>query len=148
MKNYTCDVEINASPETVYKALTDLKGLRGWWTEDTQGNSKVGSTLTFRFSEEDYNTMQVEKLVPNQEVHWKCVEQNFSNLEIPDEWVGTTVVFQLKPRGKSGTHLHFEHRGLIPKFKCYDLCRQGWDHFLKTSLKNYIEKGKGDLKCP
>ena len=30
------------SPDDAYQALTTLEGLSGWWTNDTQGESKVG----------------------------------------------------------------------------------------------------------
>jgi hypothetical protein len=32
-----------------YKALTTLDGLSGWWTNNTQGEDKVGGVLQFRF---------------------------------------------------------------------------------------------------
>jgi hypothetical protein len=43
-------VGIKSSPDEVYKALTAREGLAAWWTNDTQGESKVGGALKFRFS--------------------------------------------------------------------------------------------------
>jgi DNA-binding transcriptional ArsR family regulator len=39
----------SSSPDDAYKALTTLEGLSGWWTNDTQGESKVGGVIQFRF---------------------------------------------------------------------------------------------------
>ena len=50
MHTYTIDHEvgIKASPEAVYRALTDTKKLVGSWMSDTRGKgSKVGDVLEF-----------------------------------------------------------------------------------------------------
>jgi hypothetical protein len=39
----------SSSLNDVYKALTTREGLSAWWTTDTQGESKVGGVLQFRF---------------------------------------------------------------------------------------------------
>ena len=40
----------SSSLDKVYRALTTLEGLSGWWTVDTQGDSdKVGGIIEFRF---------------------------------------------------------------------------------------------------
>jgi len=43
-------VGIESSANDVYKALTTREGLAAWWTNNTQGESKVGSVVKFRFS--------------------------------------------------------------------------------------------------
>ena len=42
-------VGIRAGPDKVFKALSTIDGLAGWWTEDTSGVSEVGKTITFQF---------------------------------------------------------------------------------------------------
>ena len=39
----------SSSPDDVYKALATLHGFCAWWTTNTQGESKVGGVLRFRF---------------------------------------------------------------------------------------------------
>ena len=39
----------SSSPNDVYRALTTREGLSAWWTSDTQGDSKVGGVIQFRF---------------------------------------------------------------------------------------------------
>ena len=37
----------SSSQNDVYRALTTLEGLSAWWTDNTQGESKVGAVLKF-----------------------------------------------------------------------------------------------------
>jgi uncharacterized protein YndB with AHSA1/START domain len=42
-----------ASPEDVYRALTTVEGLAGWWTEDTKQDGdagEAGGVIRFRFA--------------------------------------------------------------------------------------------------
>ncbi len=36
----------------------------------------------------------------------------------------------------------FRHVGLRPSFDCYEMCEDGWEHFL-TSLVGYVDRGEG-----
>jgi hypothetical protein len=38
-------VGIKSSLDDAYKALTTLDGLSGWWTNNTQGQGKVGGVI-------------------------------------------------------------------------------------------------------
>jgi hypothetical protein len=38
----------SSSLDGTYKALTTLKSLSGWWTNDTPGKGKVGGVIQFR----------------------------------------------------------------------------------------------------
>ena len=71
----------SSSPEDVYRALTTLEGLSGWWTSDTHGESKVGGVLQFRFGNGGFD-MKVLELQPQKRVLWQVVEG-------PEEWIGT-----------------------------------------------------------
>jgi len=43
-------VGIQSSLDEVYKPLTTREGLAAWWANNTQGESKVGGVIKFRFS--------------------------------------------------------------------------------------------------
>ena len=79
-------VGIKSSPDDVYKALTTREGLAAWWTNDTQGESKVGGVLQFRFSADGAEIggfdMKVLELDPAKRVLWQVVDG-------PEEWIGT-----------------------------------------------------------
>ncbi|HEX3799547.1 MAG TPA: SRPBCC domain-containing protein [Verrucomicrobiae bacterium] len=147
IKHYTCRVMIEGSVVAVYDALTTEAGLRGWWTRTCEVGKRVGEQSTFRFGKM-HNVMRIEKLRPDSEVCWHCVEQHHDGLQQVDEWKGTQVSFRLMSQTPGRTLLDFEHRGLAPQLECFAICERGWDHFLKTSLKNYVETGRGEPFIP
>ncbi len=148
MTHYQHSMPIAASPEAVFAALTTLDGLRGWWSQDCDGDTSVGGTMAFRFGA-CYKDMQVEQLVPGRTVRWRCVGAHIvaPSVKRDDEWVGTELVFRLQASDQGGTRLDFEHLGLVPAFDCYEVCNKGWQHFL-ASLKQYLETGEGNPYCP
>ena len=73
----------SSSEAAVYRALTTIDGLAGWWTEDTKGDVSVGGVIEFRFGAGGID-MKVRELVPNQRVVWEVAAG-------PEEWLGTTV---------------------------------------------------------
>ncbi|MBV8657523.1 MAG: SRPBCC domain-containing protein [Burkholderiales bacterium] len=143
MKHYTQQLVLNAPIATLYAALTTLEGLRAWWTQDCDGEAELGGTLHFRFGN-CYKDMQIERQVPIQEVRWRCTVAHIGveGLARKDEWVGTQVIFRLTPVAEGATRLDFEHIGLVPTFECYDLCSDGWRHFM-GSLQKLVETGHG-----
>ncbi len=145
MKNYQCRVEIAASVAKVFGAITTEKGLKGWWTTTCEAGTGAGSRATFRFGK-THNVMRVEKLSPERELVWQCLEQHHESAELKrkDEWAGTRLSFRLEAVSPASTVLHFEHEGLNPQLECYAICERGWDHFLKHSLKRYVETGRGE----
>jgi len=146
MKSYCCSVIIAAPAASVYEALTTAKGLQGWWTATCEVGAEAGALSTFWFGQ-THNVMRIERLEPDREVVWRCVKQHHhapSQLTRTDEWIGTRLVFQLAAPTPASTILEFEHIGLMPGLECYEICDLAWDHFLKRSLKNYVETGRGE----
>src|SRR5919112_5519705 len=80
-----------STPEKVYEALTTVEGLAGWWTDDTSGGGDLGSILEFRFPVGGFD-MEVVDLRPPERVVWRVVDG-------PEEWVGTTVEWNLRQNG-------------------------------------------------
>jgi uncharacterized protein YndB with AHSA1/START domain len=143
MSHYQKSLVVEATPAAVYAALTTPEGLRGWWTQDCDVATQVGGTIHFRFGR-TRKAMRIESLQPGREVRWLCMGAHIAatGLARRDEWVGTQVVFVLTPEGEARTRLDFEHVGLVPAFECYDLCSDGWRHYL-GSLQQFIETGRG-----
>jgi uncharacterized protein YndB with AHSA1/START domain len=79
-------VGIEACVADVYEALTTVQGLSDWWTEDTHGDSAVGGVLEFRFDVGGFD-MTVLEQQPNR-ILWRVTQG-------PDEWVGTTISWDL-----------------------------------------------------
>jgi uncharacterized protein YndB with AHSA1/START domain len=132
-------VGMKSSLDDVYKALATREGLAGWWTTDTQGDSKVGGTIQFRFSGEDGRdiggfVMKVLELQPARRVLWQVVDG-------PAEWVGTKISFDLKQEGDWATVL-FKHQDWKEPVEFMHHCSTKWATFL-MSLKSLVETGKG-----
>jgi uncharacterized protein YndB with AHSA1/START domain len=127
-------VGINAPIGEVYSALATREGLARWWTCDVDGECRPGGTLAFSFGyPEPWVAMQVTELVPAARVRWRCVKG-------PDEWVNTTITFELKEEG-DGTVLLFTHADWREPVEFMSHCSTKWAYFL-LGLKAGFEGGK------
>lgn len=124
----------NATPSTVYAALTTIPGLAGWWTEDTAGSSEPGGLIEFRFPPIGGFTMQVADLEPAERVRWRVVAG-------PEEWVGTTIEWRLRQEGDY-TIVVFQHRDWTDPGEFMHHCSTKWGSYL-MSLKSLLETGSG-----
>lgn len=122
------------SPEKVYDALTTIDGLAGWWTDDTKGDADVGGVIEFRFPPVGGFDMEVEKLDPAERVRWRVIDG-------PEEWIDTTVEFELKQEDEF-TIVLFEHQGWREPGEFMSHCSTKWGAFL-MSLKSLVETGEG-----
>ena len=131
-------VGIKSSLDEVYKALTAREGLSAWWTHNTQGESKVGGALKFRFSvggsEIGGFDMKVIELQPAKRVLWQVVDG-------PQEWIGTKISWELKQDGEYSIVL-FRHQDWREPVEFMYHCSTKWAIFL-MSLKSLLETGKG-----
>ena len=127
-------VAIKTSPNAVYRALTTLDGLAGWWTNDTTGDSNVGGVIRFQFGDRGRIEMKVVELVPNRRVLWQVVGG-------PDAWIGTKVSFDLSQDGDH-TIILFKHAGWKEPSEFMHACTTKWAMFL-MSMKSLGETGKG-----
>ena len=132
-------VGIQATSEKVFRALSTIEGLAGWWTVNTRGVSAVGKAITFQFRNPTGDTigefeMEVVKQEPSKGVQWKCVKG-------PTEWIGTEITFDLKQENEF-TIVLFGHRKWKDAVEFTAHCSTKWAMFL-MSLKDLIETGKG-----
>jgi len=121
-------VGINASPERVFKSLTTLDGLRGWWISETTGDPGLGGTIDFGFCQ-----MKVVEAIPDQLVRWRCVQG-------PEEWVGTEVSFALIWKNEQ-TFILFKHANWKEPVEFMHHCSTKWATFL-LSLRDLLETGR------
>lgn len=134
---------LSAPASKVYEALTTQRGITEWWTTSCEVGTTVGELITIRFGE-TFKVMRIESLRPQSEVRWRVIDARLvvPGLTRTNEWIGTTIAFQLSSPSEFATRLDLEHLGLTQQIECYEVCSQGWNQFL-ASLKNYIETGKG-----
>jgi len=129
-------VVVSAPLRPVYEAVATAEGISDWWTRDgVRGESKEGSRLQFFFGRpEPAAVMEVARLDPDGHVGWKCVEG-------ADEWVGTTLSFDLRAVGDD-TAVLFTHAGWRDPSEFMAHCSARWAYFL-LSLKALVETGHG-----
>ena len=131
-------IGIKSSLEQVYKALTTREGLAAWWTNNTQGESKVGGALKFRFSAGDSEIggfdMKILELQPAKRVLWQVVDG-------PVDWIDTKISFQLKQESEYSIVL-FKHQDWKEPVEFMHHCSTKWATFL-MSLKSLLESGEG-----
>lgn len=131
-------VGVRAARDEVYKALATCEGVAGWWTADTTGDSRIGSTLRVRFTaggvEIGDMQMKVRQLDPGERVLWEVIAG-------PEEWIGTTIRFDLQQEDEYCIVL-FSHEGWAERNEFMHHCSTKWAIFL-MSLKALVETGTG-----
>ncbi len=132
-------IGIRSTTDTVYQALSTIKGLANWWTNEVKGEEHVGGkiTFTFRTTTGDIKgemVMEVQQLQPGKHVSWQCIEG-------PDEWIGTIISFDMEQQDDQ-VIIIFGHRNWKEAVDFTAHCSMKWAVFL-LSLREYIETGTG-----
>jgi uncharacterized protein YndB with AHSA1/START domain len=122
---YSSHLVVNASRSEVFRTLSTIEGLRGWWTLDVTGSPEAGGELRFGFN--DHAIFMRVVRADEDVVEWQCREHE----NLP-EWAGTTVRFELFDRPGPSTRVLFHHVGLAPSCDCYEQCAHGWDFFMPS----------------
>jgi uncharacterized protein YndB with AHSA1/START domain len=132
-------IGVKSPIDKVYKALSTIEGLANWWTEEVEGEEKVGGKIEFTFRSEKGDikgkmTMEVLQLNAGKNVQWRCIDG-------PDEWIGTDVTFELSEQDGQ-TIMLFGHRNWREPVEFTAHCSMKWAVFL-LSFREYVETGKG-----
>ena len=132
-------IVINASPEVIFKAITDPEELTQWFPDKAVFQPSTGGKVSFDFSEK-----QSEKEV-GCKVRGTIVEF-ISNKKISYTWERTDtrsknsktlVTWELEKIKDDGTKVNLKHTG----FTTSDMAKEhdeGWTYFLPR-LKKYCE---------
>jgi len=131
-------VGIKSSLDAAYKALATREGVAGWWSQNSQGESKPGGALKFTFIADgrEVGTIDVKvvELRAAERVVWQVVDG-------PTEWIDTKISFDLKQEGDWVIVL-FKHAGWKEPNEFMHHCSTKWATFL-MSLKSLVETGTG-----
>ncbi len=133
--DFTSTRTFEAPPERVLAALRTPEAISDWWGP-TEGSAEVGGTFeVFFLGRRQVIDIRVE---PSGEgrVVW-----HVQRTPLTPEWDGTTIVFDVQASG-AGSVLEFRHHGLTPALECFDMCHEGWTHYL-ASLVSYVDTGTG-----
>ena len=136
MPNILHRLSIDAPPERVHELVGTGEGIQQWWTSHpVAGDDSVGGRLAVSFSDSDRAAAVFEVLERTPaRIVWRCVEG-------PQDWLGTSIAFALKPGGDGGTTLLFSHEGWRQESEFMNGCSTNWAAYL-MSLKSGAE-GQG-----
>lgn len=140
-QNYTTSFQVNQSADQVFKAVNNV---RGWWSQQIDGpTDKLNAEFNYHYKEVHRCKIKIVEFVPGEKVVWLVEENHFDFTKDKTEWTGTKISFEIaKKDGK--TQLTFTHVGLVPTYECYKICSNAWGNYINGSLKDLIEKGKGE----
>ena len=128
-------VNVKATPETIYKAISTTEGLGAFWTSESKAEPKVGSIASFGFGGPTQR-MRVDELVPGKRVKWTGLA-DFPN------WGDTTVSWDISPAESGETSVTFRHANWPETVSQDDLgsINYTWGLIVER-LKQYTETGK------
>lgn len=142
MKNqdFTTRFSVDQTPKEVFNAINNV---RGWWSENIEGDTdKLNSEFKYHYQDVHRAQMKITELIPGQKIVWHVQQNHFKFTKDEKEWTGTDIVFDIhEKQGK--TIVDFTHKGLVPAYECFDLCKDAWTHYIQGSLKELITSGKG-----
>ena len=133
-------IEIEATPESVFFALSNENELKKWWVDVPKIESEIGGAVNFRFLKENSELLENDYVVegkileyaPNQKLSytWKPSDE-------PD-YPNTIVTWTIKSiENKSKvTVLHSGLEGV----KDYSRLEDGWEYFINKLGKLLISK--------
>ena len=128
-------VNIKATPDAIYKAVSTQEGLASFWTDDTRAEPKVGSVASFGFGGPSQR-MKIAELVPGKLVKWTALA-DFPN------WADTDVEWEIKPAEDGQSSLTFRHRNWPDAVTAEDLgsINYTWG-MIVDRLRQHAEMGK------
>ncbi|HUR60820.1 MAG TPA: SRPBCC domain-containing protein [Candidatus Thermoplasmatota archaeon] len=133
-------LDLSKAAPAVFAAVNDVAA---WWNRGVEGTTRgLGAEFAVQFDDLHFSRQRIVDWVPDRRVTWLVTESRLSWLDDPAEWNGTRVDFQVTPRGQA-SELRFTHEGLLPDVECYQGCSAAWQHFVGGSLRDLIEKGRG-----
>jgi len=140
-KDFSASFTVKQSPQEVFDAVTNV---RGWWSEEIDGGTaKLYDEFYYHYRDVHECWIKLIEVVPNSRIVWLVKDNHFNFTKDEQEWKGTKVVFDITPQN-SNTTLQFTHVGLVPEYECYEICHEAWSNYIKHSLRNLIERGKGE----
>ena len=134
------NIVIDASPEVVFKAITDQEELTNWFPDQAILEPKLGGKVKFGFykdKERKHGELEcvpegtIVEFVPNKKLSYTWRQTN-----TPD-FPNTVVTWELEEIAHNKTRVKLLHTGFEPgKLFKHD---EGWSYFLNR-LQKYCEK--------
>jgi hypothetical protein len=154
-QDFTTTVLVDQSPAEVFNAIITP---RAWWSEEIEGSTdQLNDEFHYHFEDIHRCRLKVIELIPGQKIVWHVSDNYFkpgifegASQQSPgidltndkSEWKDTKITFEISEK-ENRTQLLFTHLGLVPEYECFEVCSNGWTHYVRTSLFGLITTGKG-----
>ena len=131
-------IEIDASAEVVFKALSDPEELTHWFPDQAILEPKVGGKMKFTFYKKETKDLNMDffpegtilELIPN-----KKISYTWEHPYIPD-FPRTIVTWELEKVGEKKTRVNLVHSGFVgKKNEMFEEHNTGWTYFLNRLVE-------------
>lgn len=139
-KDYHTRITVDATP---YESFKSINNVTKWWTENLEGSSqKLNDEFTVRFGDVHYSKQKLVEILPGKKVVWLVTDSKLNFIKDKQEWTNTKIIFEILNHDNK-TQIDFTHVGLVPEVECFDACSEAWGGYIRGSLLNLINTGKG-----
>lgn len=155
--DFTTTILVDQTPKEAFNAINNV---RGWWSEEIEGGTdKLNDEFKYHFEDIHRCKLKVIEIIADKKVVWLVMENYFKpgifddashHLRSNDrfaqdktEWTGTKIIFEISDNDNK-TQIRFTHLGLVPEYECFDVCSNGWTHYIQQSLFSLIATGTGE----
>ena len=101
-------ISLSASPERVWRAITDAQEISAWFSETIAWEARVGSAGWFGWEEHGQYAVSIEAFEPPRYIAWRWAREADKKLSETDT---TLVEWTLTHRDEGGTTLHVKEGG-------------------------------------
>jgi uncharacterized protein YndB with AHSA1/START domain len=137
------NIVIDATPEAVFKAITDPNELTHWFPDQAILESKIGGKMKFSFFKTDSEYRQMDyfpegtitEIIPNKKISYTWQEPNIPGFP------NTVVTWELEKMEDNKTRLKLFHTGFKPD-ETAKKHNEGWSHFLGQLIKYCAKRDK------
>ena len=130
---------IDATPDVIFKALTDPAELTQWFPDQAIFEAKVGGKIGFDFSEKKPKKddgCEVNGII-TEFISNKKISYTWQNSKDSSEISTSVVTWELEKIKDDGTKVNLSHTGIMTRETAKDR-EGGWSYFLPR-LKKYSE---------
>jgi uncharacterized protein YndB with AHSA1/START domain len=138
MPDIVHELQIEASPQRIFDVINSAAGERGFWTDQTEYEPRVGSVAMFGFGPDAETKFHfhVDAMDAPRTLDWTCVDG-------PPEWKGTRIRWLLEPADGDATRVRFEHLDWGSADGALASCNFTWARILQR-LDALVTKGESN----